>query len=146
MWGRQWYLIVLCHNLKIQDCDQLIVAADKLTELANHKYMNLETYRKNGQPVRTPVWFMIDNNVIYVVTTADTGKVKRLRNNPAVRIMPSGFRGEPKGEWMEGRARFAEGAEAERAIELRKKRYGLQARLVGLIRDATTVIAIQLLD
>ncbi|HEX7032246.1 MAG TPA: PPOX class F420-dependent oxidoreductase [Nitrososphaera sp.] len=120
------------------------MAADKLAELSKHKYINLETYRKNGQPVSTPVWFMIDNNLVYVVTSSDTGKVKRLRNNPAVRIMPSGFRGEPKGEWMDGKARFAEGAEAERAIQLRKKKYGLQARLVGIIRGASTVVAIQL--
>lgn len=116
----------------------------RLEELAKHKYINLETYRKNGQPVSTPVWFMIDNGLVYVVTSADTGKAKRLRNNPAVRIMPSGFRGEPKGEWIEGKARFAEGAEAERAIQLRKKKYGLQARLAGMIRGASTVIAIEL--
>jgi len=120
------------------------MGADKLAELANHKYINLETYRKNGQPVSTPVWFMIDNNLIYVVTSSDTGKAKRLRNNPDVRIMPSGFRGEPKGEWIEGKAKFAEGAEAERAIQLRKKKYGLQARLVGMIRGTSTVIAIEL--
>ncbi|AFU59005.1 putative pyridoxamine 5'-phosphate oxidase-like, FMN-binding domain protein [Candidatus Nitrososphaera gargensis Ga9.2] len=117
---------------------------NRLEELAKHKYINLETYRKNGQPVSTPVWFMIDNGLVYVVTSADTGKAKRLRNNPAVRIMPSGFRGEPKGEWIEGKARFAEGAEAERAIQLRKKKYGLQARLAGMIRGASTVIAIEL--
>lgn len=120
------------------------MAADKLAELAEHKYINLETYRKNGHPVSTPVWFMIDNNLVYVVTSSDTGKAKRLRNNPAVRVMPSGFKGEPKGGWMEGKARFAEGAEAERAIQLRKKRYGLQARLMGMIRGASTVIAIEL--
>lgn len=120
------------------------MGADKLAELANHKYINLETYRKNGQPVSTPVWFMIDNNLIYVVTSSDTGKAKRLRNNPDVRIMPSGFRGEPKGEWIEGKAKFAEGAEAERAIQLRKKKYGLQARLVGMIRGTSTVIVIEL--
>lgn len=117
---------------------------DMLAELAKHKYISLETYRKNGLAVSTPVWFMIDNNLVYVVTSSDTGKAKRLRNNPAVRIIPSGFKGEPKGEWMEGKARFAEGAEAERAIRLRKKKYGLQARLVGMLRGASTVIAIEL--
>lgn len=120
------------------------MAADKLAELSEHKYINLETYRKSGHPVSTPVWFMIDNNLVYVVTSEDTGKVKRLRNNPAVRIMPSGFRGERKGDWIEGKARFAEGAEAERAIELRKKKYGLQARIMGMIRGASAVIAIEL--
>ena len=131
-------------KLNIQARDRVSMAADKLAELSGHKYINLETYKKNGQPVSTPVWFMIDNGLVYVVTSADTGKVKRLRNNPAVRIMPSGFRGERKGEWINGRARFAEGEEAERAIQLRKKRYGMQARLVGMIRGTSTVIAIEL--
>jgi len=142
--GCQWYLFVVMGQLKIQGCGNIHMAADKLAELSEHKYINLETYRKNGQPVDTPVWFMIDNNLVYVVTSSETGKVKRLRNNPAVRIMPSGFRGEPKGEWIEGKARFAEGSEAERAIQLRKKRYGLQARLVGIIRNPSTVIAVEL--
>jgi PPOX class probable F420-dependent enzyme len=132
-------------KVKIQVCRHLrCMGADWIAELGRHKYINLETYRKNGQPVSTPVWFMIDNNIIYVVTSADTGKVKRLRNNPSIRIMPSGFRGEPKGEWTDAKARFAGGAEAERAMQLRKKRYGLQARLVGMIRGASTVIAIEL--
>jgi uncharacterized protein len=120
------------------------MSSDRLAELARHKYINLETYRKSGQPVSTPVWFMIDNSLVYVVTSSDTGKAKRLRNNPAVRIMPSGFRGEPKGEWIDGKARFAEGAEAERAVQLRNKRYGLQAKLMGMIRGASAVIAIEL--
>jgi hypothetical protein len=120
------------------------VSAGRLEELTNHKYINLETYRKNGQPVRTPVWFMIDNNLVYVVTSADTGKAKRLRNNPAVRIVPSGYNGEPKGEWINGKARFADGPEAEHAIQLRKKKYGLQAKLLAMFRGASTVIAIEL--
>jgi uncharacterized protein len=131
-------------SLTYKPWDHVLVAADKLAGLAEHKYINLETYRKNGNPVSTPVWFMIDNNLIYVVTSADTGKVKRLRNNSAVRVMPSGFRGERKGDWIEGKARLAEGAEAERAIQLRKKRYGLQARLAGFIRGTSAVIAIEL--
>jgi uncharacterized protein len=120
------------------------MSAGRLEELTKHKYINLETYKKSGQPVRTPVWFIIDNNLVYVVTSANTGKAKRLRNNPSMRIVPSGYNGEPKGEWIEGRARFAEGSEAERAIQLRKKKYGLQARLAGMFREASTVIAIEL--
>jgi PPOX class probable F420-dependent enzyme len=122
----------------------MLMSASRLKELAKHKYINLETYKKSGQPVRTPVWFMVDNNLLYVVTSADTGKAKRLRNNSSVRIVPSSYNGEPKGEWINGKARFAEGSEAERAIQLRKKKYGLQARLVGIIRNASTVIAIEL--
>jgi PPOX class probable F420-dependent enzyme len=123
------------------------VTADKLAELAKHKYIALETYRKSGQPVSTPVWFMIDNGLVYVVTRSTTGKVKRVRNNPAVRIVPSGYSGDPKGDWISGKARFVEGVEAERAVQLRKKKYGLQARLVGMLaysKEQTTVIAIEI--
>lgn len=120
------------------------MSAGRLEELTKHKYINLETYKKSGEPVRTPVWFMVDNDLVYVVTSTDTGKAKRLRNNPSVRIVPSGYNGEPKGEWIDGKARFAEGSEAERAIQLRKKKYGLQARLTGMFREASAVIAIEL--
>ena len=123
------------------------MGAGRLEELAKHKYISLETYRKNGQPVSTPVWFMIDNNLVYVVTRLNTGKVKRLRNNPAVRIAPSSNRGQPKGEWIDGKARFVEGAEAGRVIQMRKEKYGLQARLVSLFvysKEQTVVIAIEL--
>ncbi|WKT57944.1 PPOX class F420-dependent oxidoreductase [Candidatus Nitrosotenuis chungbukensis] len=65
--------------------------------LLDQKYINLETYRKSGKPVCTPVWFVTDNNTIYVITTKETGKVKRLQNNKNVRIAPCGFRGEPRG-------------------------------------------------
>ena len=54
---------------------------DKLSLFLDQKYVNLETYKKDGTPVRTPVWFMIDNGIIYVMTREKTGKVKRLKNN-----------------------------------------------------------------
>ena len=72
----------------------------------DYKYINLETYKKNGKSISTPVWFVIENNLIFVVTRSSTGKVKRLKNNPNVRIMPCGFRGESKGEWVSGIAKF----------------------------------------
>ena len=107
--------------------------SDKVSNISDHKYVNLETYRKSGKPVCTPVWFVTDNDTIYVITTKETGKVKRLQKNQNVRIAPCGFRGELKGEWVFGTARFAEKDESERALKLRKKKYGLQARLVGVL-------------
>ena len=107
--------------------------SDKTSQLLEQKYINLETYRKSGKVVCTPVWFVIENDTIYIMTTKDTGKVKRLQNNQNVRIAPCGFRGDLKGEWVSGKARFAEKDEAEQALKLRKKKYGMQARLVGAL-------------
>lgn len=125
----------------------MIIVNDKTSHLLDHKYINLETYRRSGKAVCTPVWFVTDNDTIYVITTKETGKVKRLQNNQAVRIAPCGFRGEMKGEWASGTAKFAENDESEKALKLRKKKYGLQARLVGALvarKGEPVVIAIRI--
>ena len=108
--------------------------SDWASMLSGNTYINLETYRRSGQPVATPVWFTFDdnNNIIYVITRTETGKVKRLRNNSKVRIVPCGIRGQPKGEWLNGRATFATAEQQEIALKQRNKKYGLKARLSGL--------------
>lgn len=105
-----------------------------ISVLSGNGYVSLETYRRNGQPVATPVWFTIDHNnkVIYVITRTQTGKIKRLRNNSNVRIVPCGMRGQPKGEWLNGRATFATQEQQQIALKQRNKKYGLKARLSGL--------------
>jgi PPOX class probable F420-dependent enzyme len=108
------------------------MSSDKISQLAEHKYINLETYKRNGQPVRTPVWFVINDGQIFVTTRPETGKVKRLKNNQAVKIMPCGMKGDPKGEWISATARFANETESENAVKLRNKRYGIRAKLVGV--------------
>ena len=108
------------------------MSAGVMTPFYNEKYLNLETYRKNGQVVRTPVWFVIDNEVIYVTTPSTTGKVKRLTHSKNIRIVPSNMKGTPKGNWVGATAYFANESESSQAIKLRKKKYGLMAKLIGL--------------
>src|SRR5215207_10048516 len=85
---------------------------ERLIQFSNRKYLNLVTYRKSGAAVATPLWFVEEGGVLYVRTPARSGKVKRLRNNPRVRAVPSDRRGNPKGVWIDGRARIVGGAEA----------------------------------
>ena len=96
------------------------------------KYINLETFKKNGTSVQTPVWFVIENECIFVVTRSGTGKVRRVRNNHSVRIVPSGFRGQPKGTWKDGIAQIVDSEDSGRIIRLRNKKYGFQAKLASL--------------
>lgn len=95
------------------------------------KYVSLETFRRGGEGVRTPVWFVAGADCIYVVTSAGSGKVRRVRANPSVRIAECSLRGAIRGEWENGRAVLVSGGEAERAIASRKSKYGLMGRLVG---------------
>jgi uncharacterized protein len=106
--------------------------SDRISRFSAHQYIMLETYRRNGQVVATPVWFTIDGNKIFVVTRSETGKVKRLRKNSEVRIVPSGMRGGAKGEWLNGKAVLATPEELERALKQRNKKYGFKAKLSGL--------------
>jgi uncharacterized protein len=105
---------------------------DRISKFSGHQYINLETYRRNGQAVRTPVWFTLEDDKIFVVTRNKTGKVKRLRNNSKIRVVPCGIRGHPKGEWMNGSADFASPVQLEQALKQRNAKYGLKARLSGI--------------
>ena len=120
-----------------------------LDQFLDQKYINLETYKKDGTSVRTPVWFVIDNDLIYVITRESTGKVKRLKNNHDVRIVLCSFKGEPKNEWIKGKAEKITGKEVDIAIKLRKKKYGMRARLIGLFtsqKGNLVVYSIKIMD
>ena len=105
---------------------------DKLAQFSVQHYVNLETYRKGGQGVRTPLWFIEQGGVLYMRTPAQSAKVKRIRNNPRVRIVPPDMRGNPKGIWIDGKATLIEAAEAEWVNQLVKRKYGLLKRLIDL--------------
>jgi len=63
--------------------------SSKLEQFQNKEYIRLETFRRNGQAIPTPVWFVTEDDMLFVRSYANSGKVKRMRNNPHVRITPS---------------------------------------------------------
>ncbi|MGH9850304.1 MAG: PPOX class F420-dependent oxidoreductase, partial [Blastocatellia bacterium] len=106
---------------------------DKLAQFANQKYLNLESYRKNGQEVRTPLWFVEDDGSLYFYTVAHSYKVKRLGANPRVRVVPCDARGKVKGEWVDATARRLDVAEARHADDLLNRKYGLFKRALNFL-------------
>jgi len=89
----------------------------------------LETYRKAGKPVATPVWFAEENGALYIYSLANAGKVKRLQNNSKVRIMPCDVRGKPKGEWVKAKARILDERGAMLGHKLLNEKYGWMKRI-----------------
>jgi PPOX class probable F420-dependent enzyme len=97
----------------------------------DQKYLNLETYKKNGDGVKTPVWFAADPAAdlsgnearLFMYTIGNTGKVKRIRNNPHVKIAPCTVRGEVLGEWFDAKAEVITGDVASQAMKLLNKKY-----------------------
>ena len=74
----------------------------RLSDLGNPKYIALETFRKNGEGVKTPVWTVPKDGKLLVWTQGDSWKVKRARNNPRVRVAKCDMRGNIEGPWTEG--------------------------------------------
>lgn len=119
-----------------------------LQSFTQQKYLNLETFRKNGQGVKTPVWFAQEGNALFVWTEAGSGKVKRIRRDGSVRIAPSTGAGEPLGEWLPAHAQTDDSPAALQHIQtLMRKKYGLSFdafNLLGKLRKSKpTSIKIQ---
>ena len=120
--------------------------ADKLEQFSKQKYINLETYKRDNTPIKTPVWFVIDKGLVYIITRESTGKVKRLKNNQNVRVVPCSFKGEIKNEWVNGKAQMVTGSEADNIIKLRKKKYGFAVRLSGLFTSQKGNLVVYSID
>ena len=101
-----------------------------LEHFQKQRFASLETYRRNGTAVHTPLLFVIHRERLYMRTAVHTYKVKRIRNNPKVRVAPSTFKGEPKGDWVEGQARIYDAADMQWVNALSKARNGWFKRLV----------------
>ncbi len=111
---------------------------DKIEQFKHKKYLGLETYRKNGQPVFTPVWYVTDDSHLYIITDKTSGKVKRIHNNPYVQVVPVTPRGKPDGEWIEAEADIVQGpiyGEVKRLID---EKYGLTSKILAALYALVT--------
>ena len=118
-----------------------------LAPFAGRSYLNLETYRRTGAAVATPVWFAEEGGTLYVYSLADAGKVKRIRNRAGARIAPCDIRGNLQGEWVGASARIVTGEDAALGHLLLDQKYGWMKRLGALLNRVRcreyAVIAIQ---
>ena len=61
------------------------------------QYIALTTYRKNGTPVVTPLWFANDGGKLYAYSEKNAGKIKRIRANAKVEVAACSVRGTVSG-------------------------------------------------
>ena len=103
-----------------------------LAQFASLKYISLETFRKNGVGVKTPIWFVEYEGKLYAYSRADAWKIKRIRNNPNVRIAPCDIRGNIKGAWIAARSHILKDDEMQFYQQLLRNKYGWQKKLGDL--------------
>ena len=105
----------------------------RLDQFIDQKYLSLETYKRDSTPIQTPVWFVTENDQLYITTKETTGKVKRLRNNQNARIAVCSMKGDIKSDWVDvGLEKIPEESDVEKIVKLRKKKYGFSARLISM--------------
>ncbi len=110
--------------------------------LADEPYINLETFKRDGNGVKTPVWAAPLGRKLVVMTAGNAFKVKRLRRDARARVAACDVRGNVHGPWLEATGRILEGEEdVKRAHAALRDKYGWQmaigdflARIAGRIK------------
>jgi uncharacterized protein len=104
-----------------------------LAQMAEHDFVALTTFRRNGDTVSTPVWIAVDGAALVVTTPATSGKVKRLRRDPRVEMRPCSRRGVvPDGAPVVPGVAEVVAPDDASARALRTK-YGWQYRLISTV-------------
>jgi len=104
------------------------------SDLGGQTYVNLETFRRDGTAVATPVWVAPLEGRLVIFTDGTSYKVKRVRRNPRVRIAACDMRGKASGPWLDGTATIVRDPEHEaRAYAALRAKYGLQMRAIDLL-------------
>ncbi len=114
--------------------------ADQMTDdplepfRGRRSYLSLTTFRRDGSPVTTPVWCVVDDDRVLMRTDSESYKVKRLRNNPSVSIAACDSRGKPRSEAIPGESEELPATERKRIerMLLRKYPVGLGAEIAFL--------------
>ena len=105
-------------------------AAD-LEALFPGKFLSVESFKRDGTGVATPVWFVSDGERLFALTDLHSGKVRRIRRNPLVLIAPCGSNGKLRGEPLPARAEILTATEdLERVRKLLIERYKLTYSVV----------------
>ncbi|HEU5086673.1 MAG TPA: PPOX class F420-dependent oxidoreductase [Roseiflexaceae bacterium] len=100
------------------------------------QFVVLTTYRRNGEPVPTTVWFAAYDGKLYVTTNRNLGKYKRILANAAVTVAASDRAGNVSGRPIAGRARALDEAEYEQARSALLDKYGETYRSMTEQMDA----------
>ena len=110
--------------------------------IGDERYVSLTTYRRSGEAVSTPGWIVaLADGRVGFTTTADAGKVKRLRNDPAVVLRPCDLRGnvvDGAPEVHGAAVVLTDGPDDEAIRAGVVAKYGIQARALrigGWVRD-----------
>jgi len=106
-----------------------------IDELSAGKYVSITSFRRDGTPVATPVWLVRRNDELLVLTQAESGKAKRIRNNASVLVARCDARGRITGEQLPATARVQDETTTHLTANLVQHRYGLMGKVFGWLTE-----------
>ena len=122
---------------------------DPRTAVLTAEYVALTTYRRDGRGVTTPVWAAEHGGNLYILGSAEAGRIKRLRNSSKAAVAPCTVSGALKGAALPATARILNATESAAAWGLLVKKYGLLtlpwrisnavSRLIGRSESRTAI-------
>jgi uncharacterized protein len=99
--------------------------------LQGENYINLETFKRSGEGVKTPVWFAHQGEELVFMTNGKSWKCKRLARNADCKFAACGVAGGIKGPWFDGQCvKIEDAAAVTSAADLLSRKYGLQWKLL----------------
>ena len=104
------------------------------------RYLSLTSYKRDGTAVATPVWFAEREGRLLVQTDAASGKVKRIRRNPAVRVAACTASGRLRGEQLAAVAELLPDPETGPAEQLLRRKYRFDMLIIGPLRYAQSAL------
>jgi len=132
-------------RMRSADADSVADAdpTGSIDDLKGRKYCVLVSYRKNGQAMPSPLWFGTADGRLYFQTSPDGFKVKRIRNNPEVRVAPCTSRGKPVGPPFIGKARVVPDSEASVAEHAVQSNYGIGRKIYTLFSGTVDSVYVE---
>ncbi|ORV19101.1 pyridoxamine 5-phosphate oxidase [Mycobacterium celatum] len=111
------------------------MAMHAFPDLSRSRYALLRTFRRDGTPVDTPIWFALDRNALLFRTKVGP-KTRRLTAHPHVELTACDYRGRirPGATTFTGHAAVLSGADAEAGNRVLHQRYGWQWNTVPMIK------------
>ena len=98
------------------------------------------TFKRSGEPVPTPINFgLSEDGKLYFRSEPHVAKVRRIKNDPHVRVCPCNMRGNPTGALVEGTARVMPQSEDDRCHAILEANWRADMKLVERTFDRISV-------
>lgn len=104
--------------------------------LDGEKYVLLTTFKRSGDAVATPVWWVpLDGGTYGFYTSSGSGKAKRLGHTSRVVVQPCDVRGNVKdgSRPVDGTAELVTDARHDEIVAKVKDKYGLMTKITKVL-------------